>query len=181
MYQTVGHDAIHLQAECFPVPFYREYITGDSVDQTLNYTTTANDETEDLFHLLSRVKEAQPEIEGLSVGAILSNYQRTRVENVCTRLGLTSLAYLWHRVQKELLAEVIEAGLTAVIIKVAAIGMAPSWRCLCRVEERTSRKDVRGNTAYTIGIGKNCFDMSHCRMNGLIYMFVVRVESMRLL
>jgi diphthine-ammonia ligase len=126
MYQTVGHDAIHLQAECFPVPFYREYITGDSIDQSLNYTTTTNDETEDLFRLLWRVKEVQPEIQGVSVGAILSNYQRARVENVCTRLGLTSLAYLWQRDQKELLAEMIEAGLTAVIIKVAAIGVSLS-------------------------------------------------------
>jgi diphthine-ammonia ligase len=126
MYQTVGHDAIHLQAECFPVPFYRDYITGDSIDQSLNYTTTTNDETEDLFRLLSRVKEVQPEIQGVSVGAILSNYQRARVENVCTRLGLTSLAYLWQRDQKELLAEMIEAGLTAVIIKVAAIGVSLS-------------------------------------------------------
>ena len=130
MYQTVGHDAIHLQAECFPVPFYRDYITGDSIDQSLNYTTTTNDETEDLFRLLSRVKEVQPEIQGVSVGAILSNYQRARVENVCTRLGLTSLAYLWQRDQKELLAEMIESGLTAVIIKVAAIGVSLSLTLL---------------------------------------------------
>lgn len=126
MYQTVGHDAIHLQAECFSVPLYREYIIGESIDQSLNYTTTVNDETEDLFRLLSRVRDAHPEIQGVSVGAILSNYQRARVENVCTRLGMTSLAYLWQRDQKELLAEMIQAGLTAIIIKVAAIGMSLS-------------------------------------------------------
>ena len=127
LYQTVGHDSIHLQAECFAVPLYREYITGESIDQSLNYTTTANDETEDLFRLLSTVKEAQPEIQGVSVGAILSNYQRARVENVCTRLGLTTFAYLWQTDQKELLAEMIRAGLTAVIIKVAAIGKLSFW------------------------------------------------------
>jgi diphthine-ammonia ligase len=123
MYQTVGHDAVHLQAECFPVPLYREYITGQSIDQELNYKITENDETEDLFRLLSRVKQAQPEIQGVSVGAILSNYQRSRVENVCTRLGLTSLSYLWQREQKELLSEMIEDGLTAIIIKVSAMGI----------------------------------------------------------
>jgi diphthine-ammonia ligase len=124
MYQTVGHDAIHLQAECLSIPLYREYITGQSVDQSLNYThPTATDETEDLFRLLSHVKSIHPEVQGVSVGAILSNYQRARVENVCGRLGLTCLAYLWQRNQKELLAEMINAGLTAVVIKVAAIGM----------------------------------------------------------
>lgn len=36
-----------------------------------------------------------PEIEALASGAVLSTYQRTRVESVCARLGLTSLGYLW--------------------------------------------------------------------------------------
>lgn len=57
------------------------------------------------------------------MGAILSNYQRTRVENVCTRLGLTSLAFLWQREQHELLDEMVAAGVDAVIIKVAGIGL----------------------------------------------------------
>ena len=141
MYQTVGHDAVHLQAECLDIPLYREYITGESIDQALNYTTTANDETEDLFHLLQHVKHIHPEIQGVSVGAILSNYQRARVENVCTRLGLTCLAYLWQRDQKELLSEMIEAGLKAVVIKVAAIGMHVPFTTDYRIEEYPSWED----------------------------------------
>ena len=123
MYQTVGHDAVHLQAECAGLPLYREYITGDSIDQNLNYSATSGDETEDLHRLLSRVKAEHPDIRGVSVGAILSNYQRARVENVCVRLGLTCLAYLWQRDQKELLAEMINARLIAMVIKVAAMGL----------------------------------------------------------
>ena len=37
-------------------------------------------------------KEKYPDIEGVSCGAILSSYQRFRVENVCGRLGV----YLLH-------------------------------------------------------------------------------------
>lgn len=37
--------------------------------------------------------------QGVSCGAILSDYQRLRVEAVCASLGLTSLAYLWQRNQ----------------------------------------------------------------------------------
>lgn len=55
-------------------------------------------------------------------GAILSNYQRTRVENVCARLGLTSLAYLWRRPQSPLLTEMVEAGVDAVLVKVGEAG-----------------------------------------------------------
>ena len=41
----------------------------------------------------------------------------------CRRLGLTVLAYLWQREQDELLQEMIDAGLVAIIIKVAGIGL----------------------------------------------------------
>jgi diphthine-ammonia ligase len=44
-----------------------------------------------------------PDIEAVASGAIASDYQRLRVEDVCARLGLVSLAYLWHRPQEELL------------------------------------------------------------------------------
>lgn len=40
----------------------------------------------------------------------------------CQRLGLTSLAYLWRRDQEELLKEMIDSQLTAVLIKVASLG-----------------------------------------------------------
>ena len=42
---------------------------------------------------------------------------------MCSRLGLTSLAYLWQRDQKELLKEMIDCQLNAVLVKVAAAGL----------------------------------------------------------
>lgn len=38
-------------------------------------------------------------LQAVASGAIASDYQRLRVEAVCGRLGLTSLAYLWHQPQ----------------------------------------------------------------------------------
>lgn len=55
MYQTVGHDAIHLYSECMDVPLYRREIKGRSVLQDSDYTITADDETEDLYMLLKDV------------------------------------------------------------------------------------------------------------------------------
>lgn len=55
----------------------------------------AEDETESMLPLLREVKARHPEANALCAGAILSTYQRTRVESVATRLGLTPLAYLW--------------------------------------------------------------------------------------
>lgn len=130
MYQTVGYTALSKYSECMGrsdgsnVPMYRRPIKGISAVQSLDYKPTEkSDETEDLFELLQDVLREHPDIQGVSVGAILSTYQRTRVENVCQRLGLTSLAYLWERSQAELLDEIIASGVDARIIKTAAYGL----------------------------------------------------------
>ena len=44
----------------------------------------------------------------------------------CCRLGLVSLAYLWQRDQKLLLEEMLQAGVSAVVIKVACLGLKPT-------------------------------------------------------
>ena len=41
----------------------------------------------------------------------------------CRRLNLTPLCYLWQRNQQELLSEMIDAGVDAILIKVAGIGL----------------------------------------------------------
>lgn len=127
MYQTVGHDVLTLYEKCTGKPMYREPILGKASNQKLEYDHTDNDETEDLYRLLKKVKDAHPDVEGVSVGAILSSYQRTRVEDVCSRLGLTSLAYLWQRNQAELMREMCMSGMDARIIKVAAYGLDDSY------------------------------------------------------
>ncbi|KAG8766524.1 hypothetical protein FRC12_006811 [Ceratobasidium sp. 428] len=182
MYQTVGQDAIELVAGALEVPLFRRTIYGSAVEQGGEYgrregkadsaeAGITGDETEDMFSLLSEVKTAYPDIQGVSVGAILSNYQRVRVDHVtwglleqqnvsaslletfysaalkkcdpadkilrhqilwtapthlrvqCQRLSLTPLCSLWQRDQRELMSEMIEAGVEAILIKVAGIGL----------------------------------------------------------
>ncbi|KAL1946894.1 hypothetical protein VTO73DRAFT_14998 [Trametes versicolor] len=131
LYQTVGQDAIEYVGRALDVPLYRQVISGAAVEQSSEYGGrdpahsggVRGDETEDLYELLALVKSHHPDVQGVSVGAILSNYQRVRVEHVCRRLGLTPLSYLWQRDQEELLFEMIEAGMEAVLIKVAGIGL----------------------------------------------------------
>ncbi|XP_063364886.1 uncharacterized protein LOC134653450 [Cydia amplana] len=124
MYQTVGHQSIDLYAEAMGLPLYREVISGTAVNQGKIYKPTDDDEVEDMYRLLARIK-SEMAIEAVAVGAILSDYQRIRVENVCRRLGLVSLAYLWRRNQKELLQEMITSNVEAIIIKVACLGLDP--------------------------------------------------------
>lgn len=57
-------------------------ITKKPVNLDMNYIPNENDEVENLYDLLKKVKEVYPDIEGVSSGAILSSYQKIRVENV---------------------------------------------------------------------------------------------------
>lgn len=125
MYQTVGHSAISLYAEAMGgLPLFRGKIKGSSLATTSNnYSPTNDDEVEDLYDLLKGIR-SQLEFDAICTGAILSDYQRIRVENVCSRLGLVSLGYLWRRNQAELLDEMLDCGkLEAIIIKVATLGL----------------------------------------------------------
>ena len=122
MYQTVGWDSVNKVAEALGLPLYVETVRGSSLSTERDYQPTESDEVEDLYRLLARLKE-EAAVTAVSVGAILSDYQRVRVENVCGRLGLTVLAFLWQRDQAELLAEMVSVGLEAVLVKVACLGL----------------------------------------------------------
>lgn len=107
MYQTVGHKVIPLYETALGIPLYRAPITGGAVDTSGVYRNDAEDqtaesvpgqdedETESLIPLLRRIKREHPSANAVSAGAILSTYQRTRIENVAGRLGLVPLAWLW--------------------------------------------------------------------------------------
>ncbi|KAL0485999.1 diphthine-ammonia ligase [Acrasis kona] len=135
-FQTVGHNVIEAISHCLEVPLFRGELHAVSSQKTLEYDENVKgeegahkDEVEELFELLSRVKTTMPDIEGVSCGAILSDYQRYRVENVCSRLGLISLCYLWRRDQSDLLSEMISSGIHAVLIKTASLGLSPKKHC----------------------------------------------------
>ncbi|KAM7269393.1 hypothetical protein ACFE04_024890 [Oxalis oulophora] len=126
MYQTVGHQIVVSFAECMGLPLFRRPIKGSSRHRELSYKMTPDDEVEDLFILLSEVKRQIPTVTAVSSGAIASDYQRLRVESVCSRLGLVSLAYLWKQDQSLLLHQMITSGIVAITIKVAAMGLDPA-------------------------------------------------------
>ncbi|KAK4240663.1 hypothetical protein C8A03DRAFT_41873 [Achaetomium macrosporum] len=132
------------------------------------------DETESMIPLLQAVKKAHPEANAICAGAILSTYQRTRVESVATRLGLTPLAYLWKfpvlptpgqsdptvGSDAQLLDDMAAAGMEARIIKVASGGLDESflWTNVASAVgksklARTMRRFGTAETGAVIGEG----------------------------
>ena len=122
MFQTIGWDCLDVLANAMKLPLFVESIKGDGRDTGKDYCPTEGDEVEDLYRLLEKVSN-ETNIRGVAVGAILSDYQRVRVESVCLRLGLTPLAYLWLRDQSELLNEMVMSGMESVLVKVACLGL----------------------------------------------------------
>lgn len=146
MYQTVGHTIIPLYADALGLPLYRRQISGLAINSEKDYypmsvppednkatsdVPEVEDETESLLHLLEETKAAHPTANAVSSGAILSTYQRTRIESVAMRLGLIPLSYLWQYPLLPtpilrpggLLEDMAAVGLDARIIKVASGGL----------------------------------------------------------
>lgn len=134
MYQTAGHSMIPYIAKCLDLPLIRREITGSNVSKSATYVKPAEgegkDETEDLDLLLRKILEKFPEANAVSSGAILSTYQRTRIETVALRLGLIPLAYLWQYTsitteegEDALLKHMEQVGMEARIVKVASGGL----------------------------------------------------------
>ena len=119
MFQTIGWNNIQLLADAMALPLFVGETDMVAKEEGKNYLPSAGDEVEDLFMLLEKVK-TEVGVDAVCVGAILSDYQRVRVENVCLRLGLTPLAFLWRRDQAELLQEMVDTGMECILIKVTS-------------------------------------------------------------
>lgn len=175
MYQTIGHNIIPLYQHALSIPLYRGSITGGAVDTSRVYRESdvsisadshddgndgkekEEDETESLIPLLTRIKRDIRHANAVSAGAILSTYQRTRIENVAGRLGLVPLAYLWMYPHLPpalsemgtnaggLLDDMAAAGCDARIIKVASGGLddAMLWENVSSADGSARRRIER--------------------------------------
>jgi len=83
-------------------------------------------ELEDLKQALSKVKKSSG-IDGIVSGAVASEYQKTRLDNLCESLGLRSFAPLWHKNQVELVKEQIESGFEIIVTACNALGLDEKW------------------------------------------------------
>jgi diphthine-ammonia ligase len=138
MYQTAGSEVLTvLVEECLGVPLILHTRRGQSVNTSLVYShcqddddddndndnsnITTQDEVEDLYQALYKAKQQFPEAVAVSSGAILSTYQRVRIENVCSRLDLKSFSFLWRRAtQHDVLTQMLDDGVVAVLVRTAA-------------------------------------------------------------
>lgn len=88
---------------------------------------TSGEKEKELEDLIEAIKPITNEVDAVVSGAVLSRYQKDRIDAVCKELGLKSITPLWHKNEERLLKEEIEAGLEIIITGVATAGMDESW------------------------------------------------------
>jgi ABC transporter with metal-binding/Fe-S-binding domain ATP-binding protein len=115
MFHTPNIDITLLQSEAMGIPLVRRKTKG-----------MKEAELEDLKEAIVEAK-GQYGIEGIVTGAVLSGYQRTRIEGICSALGLKCLNPLWHIDQIRLLNELVEKGIISIISGVFAEPLDESY------------------------------------------------------
>jgi len=115
MFHTPNIELVELQAESMEIPLVTWETEGKK-----------EEELADLKALLVNAKEKYA-IEGITTGALFSDYQRERIEKLCEEIGLECHSPLWHMDQAEEMRSLLRDGFEIVFSSVAAYGLDKSW------------------------------------------------------
>lgn len=115
MFHSVNTDLVRLMADAAGIPLIFKSTSGVK-EEELNEMMEALSDSVSLYGA-----------EGVCSGAIESEYQRSRVQNICGSLGLTAFSPLWKTEPVSLLTEMIDSGMEIRFAAVAADGLDASW------------------------------------------------------
>ncbi len=87
---------------------------------------TGKDELADLESALVVMKREMG-IVGVATGAVASDYQKTRFDNMCHTIGLKSYSPLWHKRPELLVDDLKKAAFRVIVTGVAAAGLDEDW------------------------------------------------------
>ncbi len=90
---------------------------------------TEGEKEKELLDLEIAIKKAKKEykIKGIISGALASNYQKSRIEEICKRFKLISLTPLWQKNGFEYLNDLIKNKFQVIVTGVAAYPLSASW------------------------------------------------------
>jgi predicted ATP pyrophosphatase (TIGR00289 family) len=92
-----------------------------------------------------------PDIQGVVSGAIVSDYQKSRIDGVCQDLNLKHLAPLWKKEPEKLMWAMLSAGFEIIITSVSAQGFNESWLGR-KLDEEALRDLIKLNQKYKINL-----------------------------
>jgi len=115
MFHSVNTDLVQMMALAADIP--------------LLYQKTSGIKEEELNEMKEALSNAVLEFgaQGVCSGAIESEYQKSRVERICSELNLKALSPLWKSDPTQLLSEMIDSGMDIRFSAVAADGLDENW------------------------------------------------------
>ncbi len=128
MYHVPATDLTALAAESIGIPLV-DVEPGDFAAESAADSSAQGDaELEPLEAALCDLEsDLEGDIAGVTAGAVESEYQTSRIEEMCERLECDLFAPLWREDPRELADAMLEAGFEIVIVQVAAHGLDESW------------------------------------------------------
>lgn len=115
MFHTPSISKVKKQAEVMQIPLIIQKTKGEK-----------EEELKDLEKAIRKAKEKY-KIKGVVSGALASNYQKSRIENICKKLKLSSITPLWNKDEIQYLQELIKNKFKAIITGVSAHPLDSSW------------------------------------------------------
>lgn len=131
------------------INIYLTELLAEAIDIPLVKSTTKGEKETELIDLKKALEPL--EIDGVISGVIASEYQRTRVENICDELGIKSFTPLWHKNQELLIQDQVKAGFLIMIVGVFAAGFNEKWLGTI-IDDATITKLVGLHKTYGINI-----------------------------
>ncbi|MBD3164272.1 TIGR00289 family protein [Candidatus Woesearchaeota archaeon] len=115
MFHTPNIDLVELQAHAIGIPLVVRKTKGEK-----------EKELKDLKQIIQKAGQ-EYKIQGIVTGALFSQYQKQRIDNICRELNLKSLAPLWRMDPEQEMKELIKNNFKIIFSSIAAYGFDSSW------------------------------------------------------
>jgi len=115
--ESVGIELVDVHPEDFEADADEDTDSGERGDREL----------EPMERALESLREELGGLGGVTAGAIESEYQTSRIQEMADRLGCQLFAPLWQRSPRDLADAMLDAGFEIRIVQVAAYGLDESW------------------------------------------------------
>ncbi len=99
------------------------------MDLPLIVVKTLGEKEKELTDLKNAIKKAikKYKIGGIVTGAVRSEYQASRIQDICDDLGIKCVNPIWQKNQIGLLKEIVDAGFEVIIVGVGAYPLDKTW------------------------------------------------------
>ena len=163
MFHTPGIDLVPLQAESMNLPLLE--VESEGVKEA---------ELDDLERVIEEAVERH-RISGVVTGAIASLYQESRIERVCSKLGLHAFSPLWQKDQEEVMRSLIRDGFVFILTSVAAEGLDASWLGR-QITERDVERLVELRRSHGINVAGEGGEFESLILNSPLFTRKIEIE-----